>query len=94
MTHRPNMPTWDSFGQVQRVIRDRYREEERSGSLPTFKEFIKYLVGALSVSCPDWFSLGGRIVTRHCEDEENDANDKRALEARLAELWSLQREVS
>ena len=32
MTHRPNMPTWDSFGQVQRVIRDRYREEERVGS--------------------------------------------------------------
>ena len=44
MTHRPNMPTWDSFGQVQRVIRDKYREDERSGSLPTFKEFIKYLV--------------------------------------------------
>ena len=44
MTHRPNTPTWYSFGHIQRVIRDRYREEKRSGSLPTFKEFIKYLV--------------------------------------------------
>ena len=44
MTHRPDMATWHSFGHVQRVIKNRYREEERFGYLPTFKEFIKYLV--------------------------------------------------
>ena len=44
MTHRPNMPTWASFGQTQRVIRDKYREEARDGSLPTFREFVRFLV--------------------------------------------------
>ena len=44
MTHTPNMPTWYSFGHTQRVIREKYREEQREGSLPTFREFVKYLV--------------------------------------------------
>ena len=46
MTHRPNMVTWASFGQTQRVIRAKYREEERSGTLPTFREFVRFLVGS------------------------------------------------
>ena len=46
MTHTPNMPTWYSFGHTQRVIKDKYREEQRNGSLPTFREFVRFLVGS------------------------------------------------
>ena len=42
--HKPTMVTWDTFGQVQRVIRRKYRDGERNGTVPTFREFIKYLV--------------------------------------------------
>ena len=91
MTHKPNMVTWESFGQTQRVIRAKYREEERSGTLPTFREFVRFLVGS-SVACVEIIGplLGRRIVTEHNEDEENDENDKRALEASLAQLCALQ----
>ena len=50
MTHRPTMVTWDSFGHVQRMIKARYREEPRPGNIPTFEEFVRYLVGELSPS--------------------------------------------
>ena len=93
MTHRPNMPTWASFGQTQRVIRDHYREEARNGSLPTFREFVRFLVGssvALETAEIIVGLLGWRNVTEHNKDEENDENDKRALEASLAQLCALQ----
>ena len=95
MTHKPNMVTWESFGQTQRVIRAKYREEGRNGTgrslLPTFREFVRFLVGS-SVACVEIIGplLGRRIVTEHNEDEENDENDKRALEASLAQLCALQ----
>ena len=44
MTIRPNLVTWASFGQVQRVIKYKYRDKERPGTVPSFREFIKYLV--------------------------------------------------
>ena len=44
MTVRPTMVTWYSFGQVQRIIKQRYREGSRPGNIPTFREFVKYLV--------------------------------------------------
>lgn len=50
MTHRPTMVTWDSFGQVQRLIKAKYRGEARPGNIPTFEEFVRYLVGELSPS--------------------------------------------
>ena len=91
MTHKPNMPTWASFGQTQRAIRDHYREQARNGSLPTFREFVRFLVRS-SVACAEIIVplLGWRIVTEHNKDEENDENDKRALEASLAQLCALQ----
>ena len=59
--HTPNMVTWESFGQEQRIIRKQYlqddesiricdvlvftfRTERRNGTVPTFKEFVSYLV--------------------------------------------------
>ena len=91
MTHKPNMVTWYSFGHTQRVIREKYREEDRPGVLPTFKEFIKYLVSiSFGGGRPIESLLGRRIVTEHKKDEENDENDKRALEASLAQLCALQ----
>ena len=59
--HTPNMVTWESFGQEQRIIRKQYlqddesiricdvlvftfRTERRNGKVPTFKEFVSYLV--------------------------------------------------
>ena len=91
MTHRPNMVTWASFGQTQRVIRAKYREEERSGTLPTFREFVRFLVGSSGASGEIIGPLlGWRIVTEHNKDEENDENDKRALEASVAQLCALQ----
>ena len=30
--------------QVQRVIKSKYRDQARPGTVPTFREFIKYLV--------------------------------------------------
>ena len=92
MTHKPNMPTWASFGQTQRAIRDHYREQARNGSLPTFREFVRFLVSS-SLACGEIIGallLGWRIVTEHNKDEENDENDKRALEASLAQLCALQ----
>lgn len=42
--HTPAMVTWATFGEEQRVIRKFYRTERRNGSLPTFPEFVRYLV--------------------------------------------------
>ena len=85
------MPTWASFGQTQRIIRDNYREEERNGTLPTFREFVRFLVGS-SLAWREIISplLGWRIVTEYNKDEEDDENDKRALEASVAQLCALQ----
>ena len=44
VTIRPTLVTWVSFGQVQRVIRAQYRDDKRPGNVPTFREFVKYLV--------------------------------------------------
>ena len=44
VTIRPNLVTWYSFGQVQRTIKSKYRDIERPGTVPTFREFVKYLV--------------------------------------------------
>ena len=30
--------------QVQRVIKSKYRDQARPGTVPTFREFVKYLV--------------------------------------------------
>ena len=42
--HKPTMVTWDTFGLVQRVIRREYSDGERNRTVPTFREFIKFLV--------------------------------------------------
>ena len=44
VTIRPNLVTWYSFGQVQRTIKYKYRDTERPGTVPTLREFVKYLV--------------------------------------------------
>ena len=48
VTIRPTLVTWVSFGQVQRVIRSQYRDETRPGNVPTFREFVKYLVRCIN----------------------------------------------
>ena len=50
VTVRPTMVTWYSFGQVQRIIKQRYREKSRPGTIPTFREFVKYLVNFIFFS--------------------------------------------
>ena len=79
VTIRPNLVTWYSFGQVQRTIKSKYRDTERPGTVPTFREFVKYLVrfiltqaAKIALRHPD---SGRRAVTQLEEYEENDAND-------------------
>ena len=75
-----------------RAISEAARGSWREGDPdPTFREFVRFLVGS-SVACVEIIGplLGRRIVTEHNEDEENDENDKRALEASLAQLCALQ----
>ena len=50
VTIRPTMVTWDSFGQVQRVIKYKYRDTERPEAKPSFREFVKYLVRFIPTS--------------------------------------------
>ena len=79
VTIRPNLVTWYSFGQVQRTIKSKYRDAERSGTVPTFREFVKYLVrftltraAKIALRHPD---SGRGAVTQLEEYEENDTND-------------------
>ena len=78
VTIRPNLVTWYSFGQVQRTIKSKYRDTDRPGTVPTFREFVKYLVrfiltpAKIALRHPD---SGRRAVTQLQEYEENDAND-------------------
>ena len=57
--HKPTMVTWETFGQVQRVIRRKYRYGQRNGTVPTFREFVRYLVRILFQS----YTLSPLIVT-------------------------------
>jgi len=62
--HTPNMVTWESFGQEQRIIRKHYRTKRRNGTVPTFKEFVSYLVGELSPS-PNSMKRKTRGINEH-----------------------------
>ena len=50
MLTRLKMKAWRTFGLTQLLIRRKYRKTPRPGIIPTFKEFVQYLVGELSPS--------------------------------------------
>ena len=77
VTIRPTLVTWASFGQVQRVIKYKYRDSERPGTVPSFREFIKYLVRFILTEDDCVILISGwRTVAQLQEYEENDENDK------------------
>ena len=77
VTIRPTLVTWASFGQVQRVIKYKYRDSERPGTVPSFREFIKYLVRFILTEDDCVILISGwRTVAQLPEYEENDEDDK------------------
>ena len=50
VAYNRKMKAWRTFGLTQLLIRRKYRKTPRPGIIPTFKEFVQYLVGELSPS--------------------------------------------